>query len=93
MLLLSRQLREVITIGHEITVTVIEIRADKVRLGIEAPRDIGVHRQEIFVAIQREREHERRRQEITHDGGPDIADGAPSDGDLTTQAGGACGAI
>lgn len=51
MLVLSRKKDESIAIGHEIKVTVVDIRGDKVRLGIEAPRDIPVHRQEVEDAI------------------------------------------
>lgn len=52
MLVLSRKPGEAITINENIVVTIVEIRGDKVRLGIEAPKDIKVHRQEIFEAIQ-----------------------------------------
>ena len=55
MLVLTRKINEKIIIGHSITLTVIEIRHGKVRLGIEAPKDIPVHRQEVYEAIQRER--------------------------------------
>jgi len=51
MLVLSRKKNESIVIADTITVTVVEIRGDKVRLGIEAPRDVPVHRQEVFDAI------------------------------------------
>ena len=54
MLVLSRQRDESIFIGENIKVTVVDIRGDKVRLGIEAPRDVPVHRQEVYEAIQRE---------------------------------------
>lgn len=54
MLVLSRKLDEVIHIGNDITIKVIEIRGDKVRLGIDAPRGVAVHRAEIYEAIQRE---------------------------------------
>jgi carbon storage regulator len=52
MLVLSRKKNESIIINDNITVTVIEIRGDKVRLGIEAPKDITVHRREVYEAIQ-----------------------------------------
>ena len=54
MLVLSRKKNESIIIADHIVITVVEIRGDKVRLGIEAPKEIPVHRQEIYDAIQRE---------------------------------------
>jgi carbon storage regulator len=54
MLVLSRKRDEKIVIGDYITVTIVEIRGDKVRLGIEAPDSIPVHRQEVYDAVQRE---------------------------------------
>ena len=54
MLVLSRQRDETIMIGDDVRITVVDIRGDKVRLGIDAPRHIQVHRQEVYEAIQRE---------------------------------------
>lgn len=54
MLVLSRKKDEKIVIGDNITLMVIEIRGDKVRLGIDAPRDVAVHREEVYDAIKRE---------------------------------------
>ena len=54
MLVLSRQRDESIVIGENVVVTIVDIRGDKVRLGIQAPGEIPVHRQEVFEAIQRE---------------------------------------
>ncbi len=54
MLVLSRQRDESIMIGDNIVVTIVDIRGDKVRLGINAPTEIPVHRQEVYEAIQRE---------------------------------------
>jgi carbon storage regulator len=54
MLVLSRQRDESIIIGDNIIVTVVDVRGDKVRLGIEAPREVSVHRREVYEAIQRE---------------------------------------
>jgi len=54
MLVLSRQRDETIMIGDEIEITIVDIRGDKVRLGINAPRTIQVHRKEVYEAIKRE---------------------------------------
>ena len=54
MLVLSQQRDETIMIGDEIEITVVDIRGDKVRLGINAPRTIQVHRKEVYDAIQQE---------------------------------------
>lgn len=51
MLVLSRKKNESIVINNDITITVVEIRGDKVRLGIVAPINVPVHRQEVFEAI------------------------------------------
>ncbi len=56
MLVLSRQRDETIMIGDEIELTVVDIRGDKVRLGIKAPVRIAVHRKEVYDAIRRENE-------------------------------------
>ncbi len=54
MLVLSRQRDQSIIIGDNIVITVVDIRGDKVRLGIDAPTEIPVHRREVYEAIQRE---------------------------------------
>lgn len=54
MLVLSRHRDESIMIGDDVVVTIVDIRGDKVRLGIDAPQSIPVHRQEVYDAIQRE---------------------------------------
>ena len=71
MLVLSRQRDESIIIGDNVQVTIVDIRGDKVRLGIEAPADIAVHRKEVFDAIQREN---RKAAGVTAD---DLPDGPP----------------
>lgn len=56
MLVLSRKKNESIVINNEITIVVVEIRGDKVRLGVEAPHEVPVHRREVYDAIQRSAE-------------------------------------
>jgi carbon storage regulator len=51
MLVLSRKKNESIVIANDIVITVVEVRGDKVRLGIVAPKDVPVHREEVYVAI------------------------------------------
>jgi carbon storage regulator len=64
MLVLSRQRDESIIIGDNVVITVVDVRGDKVRLGIDAPVEIPVHRREVYEAIQREN---RRASEISAD--------------------------
>jgi len=54
MLVLSRHRDESIMIGDNVMITIVDIRGDKVRLGIDAPHEIPVHRQEVYEAIKRE---------------------------------------
>lgn len=56
MLILSRKNDQQIMIGDEVVITIIGIRGDKVRIGIDAPADVPVHRKEIHEAIRRDRE-------------------------------------
>lgn len=63
MLVLSRKRNEKILINNNITVTIVDIRGDKVRLGIEARKEVPVHRREVYDAIQREREAEQQQKE------------------------------
>lgn len=56
MLVLSRKKNESIIINNDIKIVVVEIRGDKVRLGVEAPREVPVHRHEVYEAIQRSNE-------------------------------------
>ena len=60
MLVLSRKRNESILIGDDITITLIEIRGDKVRLGIEAPKEIPVHRREVYDAIKEQEKGTQR---------------------------------
>ncbi|HVJ87654.1 MAG TPA: carbon storage regulator CsrA [Caulifigura sp.] len=56
MLVLSRKKNESIVIDDRIIITVVEIRGDKVRLGIQAPRDVPVHRHEVYESLQKQAE-------------------------------------
>lgn len=58
MLVLSRQKDESIMIGDDVEITIVDVRGDKVRLGINAPRSVSVHRKEIYLKIQEEKEWE-----------------------------------
>lgn len=71
MLVLSRHRDQQIVIGEEIVVTVIEIRGDKVRLGIQAPPHITVHRREIYDLIQQQ----KAQQSASQTSSPDVQEG------------------
>ena len=60
MLVLSRHRDESIMIGDDVMITIVDIRGDKVRLGIDAPQEIPVHHQEVYDAIKRENEKASR---------------------------------
>ena len=60
MLVLSRHRDESIMIGDNVMITIVDIRGDKVRLGIDAPQEVPVHRQEVYEAIKRENEKASR---------------------------------
>ena len=65
MLVLSRQKDESIMVGDDVEITIVDVRGDKVRLGINAPRSISVHRKEVYEAIQREKD-EQHQDKTTH---------------------------
>ena len=62
MLVLSRQKDESIMIGDNVEITIVDVRGDKVRLGIVAPREVPVHRREVYEAIQRENNEKKEQQ-------------------------------
>jgi len=59
MLVLSRQKDESIIIGDDVEITIVDVRGNKVRLGITAPKNIPVHRREVYEAIQREKNQKK----------------------------------
>ena len=61
MLVLSRQKDESIMIGDNVEIIIVDVRGDKVRLGITAPKDISVHRREVYDAIQREKNEKKEK--------------------------------
>jgi len=63
MLVLSRQKDESIMIGDDVEVTIVDVRGDKVRLGITAPRSIPVHRREVYEAIKREKAEKQAKEQ------------------------------
>jgi carbon storage regulator len=89
MLVLSRQRDETIMIGDDIEVTVVDIRGDKVRLGINAPREISVHRKEVYDAIRRENRAAAQVKPEDVSGvagkGPAANPGAPKQGDASSK--------
>ncbi|HVC00930.1 MAG TPA: carbon storage regulator CsrA [Steroidobacteraceae bacterium] len=60
MLILTRRVGETLMIGDEVTVTVLGVKGNQVRVGVNAPKDVAVHREEIFERIKREDEGGRR---------------------------------
>jgi carbon storage regulator len=68
MLVLSRKKNESIVINDDITIVVVEIRGDKVRLGVEAPKEVPVHRREVYDAIKRTETEPNRNAEQTNSG-------------------------
>lgn len=81
MLVLSRQRDESIFIGDNIVITIVDIRGDKVRLGIQAPTEIPVHRQEVYEAIQRENtqasQHSKSKKQPASDDSPKVREAEP----------------
>ena len=60
MLILTRRIGETLMVGDEVTVTVLGVKGNQVRLGVNAPKDVAVHREEIYQRIQREKDEDSR---------------------------------
>lgn len=54
MLILTRRVGETVMIGHDITVTILGVKGNQVRIGVKAPKEVAVHREEVYKRIQRE---------------------------------------
>jgi carbon storage regulator len=74
MLVLSRKKNESIIINDDITIVVVEIRGDKVRLGVEAPKEVPVHRNEVYEAIRRNQQKPDASGSVVHNDGSNLAD-------------------
>jgi carbon storage regulator len=60
MLILTRRVGETVMIGNDVTVTVLGVKGNQVRIGVNAPKDVAVHREEIYERIKREEDQEGR---------------------------------
>jgi carbon storage regulator len=60
MLILTRRVGETVMIGNEVTVTVLGVKGNQVRIGVNAPKDVAVHREEIYERIRREEDRDSR---------------------------------
>lgn len=70
MLVLSRQKDEAIIIGDNIEIVIVDVRGEKVRLGITSPKEITVHRKEVYEAIQREKKEKAEREKLQQENKP-----------------------
>lgn len=59
MLILTRRIGETLVVGDEVTVTVLGVKGNQVRLGVNAPKNVAVHREEIYERIQKEKQQDK----------------------------------
>jgi carbon storage regulator CsrA len=73
-LVLTRRANQSIMIGDDVVVTVLDVRGDQVRIGIKAPRSVDVHREEVFVALQREGGRDQNHDAVVASSDPEVID-------------------
>lgn len=66
MLILTRRVGETLMVGDDVTVTVLGVKGNQVRIGVNAPKEVAVHREEIYQRIQKERDHNEDSQQQGH---------------------------